>query len=73
MLPLLIATLLPLAESEVRLWFAVPLIVAVSLVYAATRHEEAGPLLVQAARGAIWMCVLLAVIAAIMQYFTMRI
>ncbi len=73
MLPLLIAALLPLAESDVRLWYAVPLIVAVSLVYAATRHEEVVPILVHAFRGAIWMCLLLGVIAAIMQYFTMRI
>ena len=28
-----------------RLWFAVPLIVAVSLVYAATRHEMMAPIL----------------------------
>ena len=73
MLPLLFATLLPLAYTEVRLWYAAPLIVAVSLVYAATRHEEPAPILAHALRGAIWMCLLLGVIAAIMQYFTMRI
>ena len=74
MLPLLLASLLlPLAESEVRLWYAAPLIVAVSLVYAATRHEEPTPILIHAARGALWMCLLLGVIAGIMQYFTLRI
>ena len=33
-------------------WFAVPLILAVSLVYAATRHEDMGPILGHAAGSA---------------------
>jgi hypothetical protein len=37
------------------LWYAVPLIVAVSLVYAATRHEASGPILVHAARVGLWI------------------
>ena len=28
-----------------QLWYALPLVVVVSLVYAATRHEEMGPIL----------------------------
>ena len=31
--------------ADLRLWYAVPLIVAVSLVYAATRHELMEPIL----------------------------
>ena len=32
--------------SSMNLWYAVPAIIAVSLVYAATRHERMGPILV---------------------------
>jgi hypothetical protein len=32
------------------LWYALPLVVAVSLVYAATRHEAMGPILHHAVR-----------------------
>ena len=31
-----------------RFWYAVPLVVAISLVYAATRHELMGPILKRA-------------------------
>jgi hypothetical protein len=37
------------------LWYAVPAIVAISLVYAATRHERMRPLLIHAGRVALWM------------------
>ena len=36
-------------------WYALPLIVSVSLVYAATRHEEVGAILSHAFRVAIWI------------------
>jgi hypothetical protein len=32
------------------LWYALPLILAAALVYAATRHERLGPILVHAVR-----------------------
>jgi hypothetical protein len=35
-------------------WFAIPLIIAVSLVYAATRHERMQPILVHAAKFGGW-------------------
>ncbi len=38
-----------------RLWFALPLIVSVSLVYAATRHEDMEPILIHAVRTAGWI------------------
>ena len=49
-----------------NLLYALPLIVAVSLVYAATRHEEAGPILVHAARIGIWIFGFMAVILAVL-------
>ena len=47
---ILLASLLAL-----RLWYALPLIVAISLVYAATRHEFMGPILHHAWRIAVWI------------------
>ena len=38
-----------------RLWFALPLIVVVSLVYAATRHELMRPILEHAVRFGLWI------------------
>ena len=38
-----------------RLWYSVPLIVAISLVYAATRHEVMKPILEHAVRFGIWI------------------
>jgi len=42
--------LILLAMQINQLWYALPLIVVVSLVYAATRHEEMGPILSHAVR-----------------------
>ena len=37
------------------LWYAVPIVIAVSLVYAATRHERMRPILAHAVRVAVWI------------------
>ena len=37
------------------LWYALPIVIAVSLVYAATRHEQMRPILVHAGRVAVWI------------------
>jgi hypothetical protein len=52
-LPLLLASTL-LAP---QLWYAVPLIVSVSLVYGATRHELPRPILYHAWHTALWMAI----------------
>lgn len=39
----------------IDLWYAVPLIISVSLVYAATRYEEMTSILRQAARFGLWV------------------
>jgi hypothetical protein len=41
-------------------WYALPLIVSVSLVYAATRHEDMPSILRHAARFGTWITVFLA-------------
>jgi len=55
------------AMDPLRIWFAVPIIVSVSLVYAATRHEEIGPILVHASRFAVWIVAFMAIVFAVLQ------
>ncbi|MBN2579473.1 MAG: hypothetical protein JXB10_10815 [Pirellulales bacterium] len=67
---------LPLfAAFWLRLWhsgfvFAVPLVIALSLVYAATRHEEMKDILRHALRMGITITVFMAVIFVILWYFS---
>ena len=49
----------PLAMAS--LWYALPLVVSVSLVCAATRHELMRPILEHAVRFAAWLLVFMAV------------
>ena len=53
-----------------RFWYAVPLITTVSLVCAATRHEEMRPILIHAARFAVWVVVFMGVVLAVIQFLT---
>jgi hypothetical protein len=48
-------TFLIAAASFLRMWYALPLIVAISLVYGATRHELMRPILEHAVRFAAWI------------------
>jgi len=41
--------------TQHRMWYALPLVVVVSLVWAATRHEQMWPILEHAARFAAWI------------------
>jgi hypothetical protein len=47
---------------DVDLWHALPPILAISLVYAATRHEQMGVILRHAARVALWIIGFMAVV-----------
>lgn len=53
-----------------RLWYAVPLIVTISLVYAATRHEEMKPILRHAAHAAIWVLGFMIVVGLVLVLLT---
>jgi hypothetical protein len=55
------------AMDPLRIWFALPIIASVSLVYSATRHEEMGPIVVHAARFAVWIFVFMAIVFAVLQ------
>ncbi|MCA9246181.1 MAG: hypothetical protein KDA42_03670 [Planctomycetales bacterium] len=51
---MMIGSLVLLGEIS-QLWYALPLIVTVSLVYAATRHERMEPILAHALRFGGWI------------------
>ncbi len=56
-----------LASMHVKdFWYALPLIVAVSLVYAATRHELMGPILSHALRIGVWIVGFMMIILAVL-------
>ncbi len=61
----MIELLASVAETN-RLWYALPLVVAVSLVYGATRHELMGPILNNAFRAAVWIGGFMAVIFVVL-------
>jgi len=53
-----------------RLWYALPLIVSVSLVYAATRHERVRDILHHAARTAVWIAGFMLLVFAVLYLLT---
>ena len=48
-------------------WYAVPAIVAISLVYAATRHERLTPIILHAGRVAVWIVSFMFVVFVVLQ------
>jgi hypothetical protein len=62
-----VAVFLPLAATAM-LWYAVPLVVSVSLVCAATRHELMRPILEHAVRFALWVLVFMGLFVALMWF-----
>ena len=57
---------LPLLAS-MNLWYALPLIVSVSLVCAATRHEELNVILLHAVRFGLWIAVFMGVVMGLLK------
>ncbi|HEX3998678.1 MAG TPA: hypothetical protein VHX65_09035 [Pirellulales bacterium] len=55
-------TLLAVAQ----IWYALPLVVSISLVYAATRHEHVGPILQHALRLGVWIAGFMGVVFGIL-------
>ena len=49
------------------LWYALPLVVAISLVHAATRHEPMGPIVRHAVRFAAWVIAFMLVLYGILK------
>ena len=53
-----------------ELWYALPLVVAVSLVYAATRHEAMGPIVKHALGCGAWIVGLMAVACVVLLWMS---
>jgi hypothetical protein len=66
-----LAVAFPLAPvlAVASLWYAVPLIVTVSLVCAATRHELMRPILEHALRFAVWVLVFMVAFMGLLAIF----
>ena len=52
------------------MWYSVPLVMAISLVYAATRHELIKPILIHAARWMAWIFGLMLVVYLLLNWFS---
>ncbi len=55
---------------ENQLWYAAPLIVSLSLVYAATRHEAFEPILRHAVRFGLWTTGLMGMVMLVLAVFS---
>lgn len=64
-------TLLLFAEIN-RLWYSLPLIVVISLVYGATRHELRRPILEHAFRFGAWIVGFMAILGVAMWFLSRR-
>lgn len=60
-----------LALAATKLWYLVPLVVSISLVYAATRHELVDEIVKHAIRFGIWIVGFMGVVFALI-YFLSR-
>ena len=54
------------------MWYALPLIIATSLVYAATRHEQMWPTLIHAVRFGVWITGFMAIFFLVLLLVTNR-
>lgn len=50
------------------LWYSIPLLVAISLVYSGTRHEPMGDIIRHAIRFALWSVIILGAIFALLYF-----
>ena len=55
-----------LAAITNHLWYLLPLIVSISLVYGATRHEHMGPILQNAVRFGTWFTGFIAIVFGVL-------
>ena len=64
--------LLPWAVVANDLWYSLPLVVAISLVYSATRHELPAPILWGALRFGGWIVMFMAIAFGILYLISTR-
>jgi hypothetical protein len=54
------------AARWAEVWYLLPLVIIVSLVYSGTRHEEPSEILTGSARTAVWVCGFMAIIFVVL-------
>lgn len=62
-----------LSATGTDMFYALPLIVAVSLVYAATRHEDLVPIAQHAGRMSAWIVGFMAIVFVILQILNWKV
>ena len=60
-------------NHEQYFWYALPLVASVSLVYAATRHEQVGAILSHAFRVAVWIVGFMVLVFGILYRVSMQV
>ena len=63
-------SIIPLLALVNYMWYSVPLVMAISLVYAATRHELMKPILLHAARWIAWIFGLMLVVYLMLNWIS---
>jgi hypothetical protein len=53
---------------NMNIWYALPAVIAISLVYAATRHEQMRPILAHAIRVGLWLVGFMFVVFVVEQF-----
>ena len=57
----------PLIAAQINeWWYALPLVVVVSVVYSATRYERADDILVGSVRSVVWVCGFMGIIFGVL-------
>lgn len=56
-----------------QIWYSLPLILVISLVYGATRHEHLKEIISHSIRAAIWLAVFLGIIFVLVWWATTRV
>ena len=59
--------------SSISFWLALPLIASISLVYAATRHEDFGEILSHALRVAVWITGFMLLVFVVLYLISMQV
>jgi len=64
--------MMPLIASifDAQLWYSLPLVIAISLVYGATRHEYLKEILESSAKALGWVMTFMAIIFVLVWYFS---
>jgi len=57
-------SLLAVSIMDAKVWYAVPMILSISLVYGSTRHERVPEILRHAIRSAVWILCFMGIIFA---------